>query len=686
MNTGWQRIFKLKKQAPAPKEKRNDNNRDTAIMAALAPYAKTSRQSNLTEVKIDYVTRKTKVIFVLLPEWAWNFPPYNIARLVAVSKQAGYETLAYDLNAKARQDYVFNRWNIDYDPWDGTRDWKWLPENYFKELHPNLEPFLLDYIDKIIKAKPAVIGFSLYYCNEAPTKWMAEQIKLRLPDVKIIVGGPNCQNSYWKPEPCYDYAVTGEGEQMLLQILESIENGSAPNKQLQLRQEEGERLDLDSLPVPDYGYFPPDDYGIPNGVNMELSRGCTAKCTFCSETHFWKYRGRMSRNVLDEVSDLYYNRGVDVIWFLDSLVNGNLKELRAFCKGVIASGMKIHWTGYARCDERMDLEYYQDLANSGCLSLSYGIESGSNRVLKDIDKGITVDEIEKNLEYGRITEVEAFSTWFVGFPTEEPQDLYDSLTLLWRNRNNNLTHIAVGHFVIPPDTIVAQNMEKFGVGRFLFENAWMHSNYTNSKFHRLIRLKSFNIVMDLMVNEKNIDFGSRPALAEKHYNIKFDDPTKQNVIDYEEFDFNICPSNLPPFAASLLNEIWPLLRLIWRARGGYKMSLNFSPELDLPEFGDMLAGQFWAMIAFKINDAGQWKARIQMKFEQSKDAWKFHSFDSANSVAARRARKLARPGSNGDVVYENSDFVSDMAFFKQNVEQQDYSFKYEFIDGGQWTK
>ena len=72
------------------------------------------------------------------------------------------------------------------------------------------------------------------------------------------------------------------------------------------------------------------------------------------------------------------------------MVNGNLKELRAFAKGIVAKGLKIKWTGYARCDGRMDLAYLQDLADSGCIALNYGCESGSQKVLDDIDKGVTV--------------------------------------------------------------------------------------------------------------------------------------------------------------------------------------------------------------------------------------------------------------------------------------------------------
>ena len=71
------------------------------MLQAIAPYVKQSVQKNVTNVDISYATRKTKLLMILLPEWAPEFPPFNLARLVAVAKGAGYQTNALDLNIKA---------------------------------------------------------------------------------------------------------------------------------------------------------------------------------------------------------------------------------------------------------------------------------------------------------------------------------------------------------------------------------------------------------------------------------------------------------------------------------------------------------------------------------------------------------------------------------------------------------
>jgi radical SAM superfamily enzyme YgiQ (UPF0313 family) len=319
-----------------------------------------------------------------------------------VAKQAGYQSKIIDANIKAYRYYKHQFENkLDYKLWDPTTIWRWCDSNY-QEIHTYLEPFLLKILDEIVEYKPNLLGFTIYQMNEEPTKWMIQQVKEKLPNVKIAVGGPNVQKGYFIKEEYYDYVVSGEGEEAILRILDEVEHNTIHPNQQYLVQPEDQRLNLNKFPMPDYATIDFNEYKIPNGVTTELSRGCIAKCTFCEETHFWKYRQRMAIDALEEVEYLYNEKGTRVFWFIDSLVNGNLKELRAFAKGIIAKELDIKWTGYARCDGRMNLEYMQDLADSGCVYLNYGCESGSQHVLDDMAKGVTIAEMEQNFRDGNI--------------------------------------------------------------------------------------------------------------------------------------------------------------------------------------------------------------------------------------------------------------------------------------------
>lgn len=666
-------------------EKISLDDKHLRIMEAILPYARSAPQKNLTDVVITNVTRKTKVLFLLLPEWAYKFPPYNLARLLAVARHAGYQADAVDLNVKAWRQH--KSWNIDFDPWHGSKEWRWMGNSYHEELHSHMLPLLEQYIDYIGNNNIDVVGFSLYYCNQEPTDWMAQEIKRRYPHITIIVGGPQCHASPPTPDKTYyDYVVSGEGEQIILDILEKIEEGERPTQRVTVQQQSGERLNLDNIPWADYSCFNLNEYQMPNGVNAEFSRGCTAKCVFCSETHFWKYRGRSASGALDEVLTLNQNYNINVIWFLDSLVNGNLNELRAFCKGIIASDTKIRWTGYARCDKRMSLEYYRDLADSGCHMLSYGIESGSNAVLDAMDKRVTVDEIEQNLQDGATVGVEAHTNWIVGFPTEGLQDIYESMTLIWRNRTY-IDVIAGGHgFTEPPDTILSQNSAKFGLIKSYYMDNWITGDFKNSKLHRMIRLVAFNIFLTntpgKIKHGRPVDFTNFDT--RKYHTITYHTPNTFNNVEYDQFDFNIIQPNISPLADTAVNEIWPMLRLLWKCRGGYSIRVNITPEMAYNEFGTRLGCNLNATYVFNIDADGNWNADFEFDFKQDADAWKHCDYSRETSASAQRARHLAVPGSNGEVVWTISKYNDDIALLEK-LKKMDFSFVHSYKSSGKWA-
>ena len=674
------------------------------MMDAIAPYARKKEQKNLTPVYVDYKTRNTKMVLVLCPEWAPMFPPFNLARLSGIAKSAGYETHIMDLNVRA-----FNAFNTDWWPnnklpfrlWDPSSSWHWLGDTYMNDIHPLLEPILSAAVDEIVAMNPEAVGFSVYYISEEPTKWMCQELKKRLPNVKIMVGGSNVQKSWFTVQPYYDYVVNGEGEEIILKILDEIEEGVVHAEPQYLTQPEDQRININGLPMPDYESIDFSVYEIPNGVNTEISRGCTAKCTFCEETHFWKYRQRQAVDLISEIEWLYYNKGTDIIWFIDSLVNGNLNELRAFCKGIAAKGLKINWTGYSRCDGRMDLEYFKDLKAGGCIMLNYGIESGSQRVLDDMAKGVTIAEMEQNLIDGTAVGVFAATNWIVGFPTEDLQDFADSMIFLWRMRDMNINNVGAGvGYGMGPETIVGQNPHKFNISYQKYQGHWITNDFTKGGTHIMSRVKTFHMFIDFMQGCTKVPVGYpiRTSLARDHYEIKLDNPDTIREIEYEKFDYNIIKTDINPFADTLVNEIWPFLRMLWRTRGGYEAEILFCPELDLLEFGSQFGPAMYnANIKFKINDDGIWTADFHYKFEQidnpdddrerpplgRKGAFYAQDYSRMKSNTAARARNLARPdwGTDGRDGQDFADLLDEETLLNETI---DFSFSHRYQGSGDW--
>lgn len=661
------------------------DDKDQRILDALLPYARKTKRANLTEVEINYANRQTSICFLMLPEWAVSMVPYNVARLAAITKNAGYKTYAYDLNIAAFKASRNNKWNgIDFDPWNKIYNTRWMiDEEYYAHIHPHLRILMDEYVDKIVGLNPTVIGFTVYDCNLKPIQYMVSRFKELLPESLIALGGPSCHRSHtWFGfEP--DYIVSGEGEELVLTMLEEVESGVRHKKTKILRQDINQRINLDELPSPDYSHFDFNDYQLSNGVNMEFSRGCIAKCTFCDETHFWKFRDRSGENVLNEVTKLYAE-GITNFWFLDSLVNGNIKQLRGFCKGVIASEMKIKWTGWARCDGRMDLEYYKDLAASGCDHLSYGVESGSNKVLRDMAKGIVNTEIEQNFKDSHSVGIDNVLMLIFGFPTEEPIDVYDTMTMLWRIRFYGIRYISTGiGCFVAEDNILGQNKEKYNISQLTYGNShgmWITSDFKNSKLHRLIRVKTINILINNLTSRGM----SKNLTIRQNLNQDYKFIPKQTMykdIEYEIFDFNICKPNLNPFADSLVNEIWPLLRILYKTRGAYKIDITFDSQKDTREFSKFLADNLDASIKFEIDEEGNWKADFSYKYVQEENAWKYERYEQKQTNALKRIRILT--GQEDEPLWP-FDLKTGKDLEKEYNETVDFSFEYKFNETGKW--
>lgn len=672
------------------------NDKHLVTLNEIQKYAKPVEQKNLTTVNIEYATRKTKLMLVILPQWAAEFPPFNLCRLSAVAKQAGYESKVLDGNIRAFRYYEKHiQDKLDYKLWDPTTIWRWTPGNY-QEIHTHLQPVMNELLEEIVEYNPTVVGFTIYQMNEEPTKWMIKELKKRLPDLQIAVGGPNVQKGYFERHDYYDYVVAGEGESAILEILDKVEYSIENPNQIYLTQPENQRLNLNKFPMPDYDHINFNDYRVSNGVTTELSRGCIAKCTFCEETHFWKYRQRQAVDALTEVEYLYHEKGTRVFWFVDSLVNGNLNELRGFAKGIISKGLDIKWTGYARCDGRMDKEYMQDLADSGCIYLNYGCESASQKVLDDMDKKVKVEEMEQNFRHGKEVGIQAATNWIVGFPTETYQDYADTLAFMWRNKDMNINNMSTGiGFGQGLETITGQNPDRFNLSHQKYLGHWITKDFKLGGTHTLMRVKLISMYLDQIIGDTGVGYPVRPNLKKFHYDITYIDPTIHNEIEYETFDYNIIKTDINPYADGLVNEIWPFLRMIWRTRGAFKTNIHFNPEIDSMEFGDAYGtGKYIGEFKFDIDVDGNWSADFSWDFKQ---IWVFNTFvkkerqgpffaqdySKMDSNPAKRARKLAKP-SWGDDGRSWRDYKRLFAEEDRLNNEIDWTFDYKWKGTGKW--
>jgi anaerobic magnesium-protoporphyrin IX monomethyl ester cyclase len=609
-------------------------DKDTWIAENLIPKNAVRRpRLNVKSVDVFTATRKTKFTLCILGSWAIYMPPYNLARLSSLVRESGYYTNVYDFNVDSH--YALKEANpaLD-DAWNGANYWWWQDEKeYHARIHPTYEPILKTYLETLINDDVDIIGFSTYYTNFIATTWMISEIKKVRPDITILMGGPQCHEAAFKVPPGVDYYFIGESEQNILDFLNNWEQGIKPTQQAIGSLYSDTRIDIDSLPYPDYTDFDLDKYWGKGSVCAEISRGCIAKCSYCTEVYYWKFRDRGATTVVDELEYQVKKYGISFVSFVDSLMNGNLKEFKKFCEEIVKRELGINWWGYARCDGRMDLEFYQLLADAGCQGFNYGIETGSDKVLKAINKKNTVAEINQNLIDSHKVGMKVSACWVIGAPGEDIEAFTHSFNMLWNHRKRI--------YAVSPGPGLGDNMgsayddrEKYNINprNKPWLGAWYTLDLTNTKLHRQIRIKLMHIWLHIC-KEYGGALTNVHSIGDitEHFDLKFDSEYINDHVEYEDFDFNIIKSGHGAFADSVMNEVFGFLRMLWRVRGGFEITINFNKELDHKDFIfsiDPATNSFDANINFKIDDLGNYQTFSTFKFVNNfKDVVNIDGFD-----------------------------------------------------------
>lgn len=578
---------------------------------------------------------KTQTIFkdsielVILPSWGVIFPPYNIARLSGLLRSYDYQVNVTDININSYR--YFNQKKIaspdEHHPlwWDSNKTEYWVEEQYWEHIHESLKPVIDRHVAVIAKRRPNIVGLSVYWTNLQPSMYFVHQLKLQCPDVTVVVGGPGAfdenklsheQRWYGKQNNTdmllFDYAVTGEGEQELLTLMENYR--SAPKSTAtQIYGGFKGNLDLNKLPFPDYDDYDLSWYDYSDGVSLETSRGCVAKCTFCSETHFWKFRWREPNRVVEEMKYQYNKYGTRRFWFVDSLVNGNMKEFKDLVDGIIESGMRIRWNSYARCDGRMELDFFHKLKQSGCMSLSFGLESGSQQVLDSMKKNVKIESMIANLRDSRIAGVNCHGNWIVGFPSEHNVHAAQSLQFLW-NIRNDLYAISPGFGcgIAQFSDIEAngyKNYQIVDVNNSYFEDEWYTEDYRNTILHRSLRIKFMAIFLDLMKDNNSYVLNTQSYKNIKDfYNIEFVHDTPNEFVEQKDANFDYFTDSMVDTPTrikyGLTHEYIAFVWALYSVFGAFKLDLSFDKERDMVEFGPSLTHDYNVNFSVEVDAQG----------------------------------------------------------------------------------
>ncbi len=332
----------------------------------------------------------------------------------------------------------------------------------------------------IEKEQPDVVGISIVLQQQIfSSMTFCALIKQQFPRIHVVIGG-NTVTRLRDVLPqsllfqYFDSAVVYEGETAFLQLVEAVgakrDLSEVPN--CIYKDAAGVHVsptsyaeDLGTLPPPDFDGLPLDKYFVPTRVLPYLAtRGCYwGRCEFCDhgEGYTAGYRTKKIQEILDEIKHLKDKHGARHFHFTDESYPPAL--FRKLARGLIDSNMDIIWTTHMRFEKSLlDSEVWRDASDSGCRYLHFGYESGSERVLKLMDKATTTDVVSKHLELSAKAGIWNHCMGFFGFPGETKEEAWSSVRFLEQNKEH-VHSLGFGTFDLSKHTPVAKHPEKWGV-------------------------------------------------------------------------------------------------------------------------------------------------------------------------------------------------------------------------------
>lgn len=340
------------------------------------------------------------------------FPSLPLASLASWVRQHGFDVRILDLHVK----------NIT--PQDATRE-------------------VADYDPQVVAITVKTLGWPA--CIE-----IAEMVRATVPRAVIVIGGPHLgiyprESLSW---PCFDVAVVGDGEETFLELCERVRDGGIEPATISeldgtagtiIRHPDGELCegppralpkDIDRYPMPAWDLLPVADYHcltlFKPFATMVTTRGCPWHCGYCSQVYSEKLRFRSPELVVDEMEHLEKTYGVKEIVFFDETFTIGKKRMRTFADEVLRRGLKVKFNIRARVDT-VDREVVRLLKRAGLRSIHMGVEAGTDRVLKIMNKQITRAQTEEAFRICREEGVDTRGYFMIGYYDATPQDIDETI-------------------------------------------------------------------------------------------------------------------------------------------------------------------------------------------------------------------------------------------------------------------
>lgn len=389
----------------------------------------------------------------------------------------------------------------------------------------NMEKFDYSSFSDIIccETNLLLIGINVFTENKNDVIKIARFIKKVNPNVKIAVGGPHATLACDDFLSCMaiDFIVIGEGESSYLEIIEmlkgndeiqptDITNVLVNRRELFVKKALTRIGDLDLLPIINREYC--ETRTRSSLLNVYSSKGCPAKCIYCSATALAgaTYRVRDVRSIYMEIILAENVLGCKpFVYFVDDTFTAMKKRIYQFTELIDKYSPGFVWS----CESRMDViteEMIDVMYEHGCNSIQFGIESGSQEVLNKIRKNIDLDKARRIIQYAAKYKMTIFLSFMLGHYCDTIETMEQTIEFMNEMKREN-PNLGFGiAFNTPfPGTWQYEHAEEIGI-KFLTKNYSMYDlntvvieslNYNKKEIQELYR-KAEKIISRSIEDEK----------------------------------------------------------------------------------------------------------------------------------------------------------------------------------------
>lgn len=423
----------------------------------------------------------------------------GLVSLAGYLRDAGVETAVVmaDLLVDIPSRKIWSRYNyIDYAMGQ---------QNYEKVTRDRENVVWKKLADYIKQANPAAVGIAYLTPTKLSVEMIASLVKEIDKDIKVITGSSHptfCPEDVMRNTDI-DFAVRGEGEIPLLSLVKEIKKKNPKWETVpgihyrdrggQVKSNPSTDLisNLDKLPFPARDLMLNCDYDVYRDHYMSSSRGCPYTCTFCADRKLWGgiIRRRSVDSIIKEMKYLDNEYKINLIDFTDGTFTYDKKYIYEFCKALINSGLDIKWRCTARYDN-LDEDMLKLMKQANCSGLYFGLESGSNRLLKLMDKKMTVEDNIVKSQMVHDSGILSASSVLFGLPGETKEEMEATLRLIKRVKTDIFD---VNSFVPLPgaplyDSMTEEDKAKIDWGKMAmksFDN-YIFSNVSSDDFKRYL--------------------------------------------------------------------------------------------------------------------------------------------------------------------------------------------------------